>query len=98
MKNVKYRFKIGEDVAHKDNLEIKMVVSRILTQTKELKPKDGSKDHALVQEKKSYLIGIECHWWEEGKLRRDKFHSRELVPFHIAKSGKDTVMQWLLDR
>lgn len=90
-----YRFKEGESVAHIDQLGHKMVVSRILYQFRKPKPlKDQGEQMILA---KRYMIGIECRWWVDNAIRKEKFHSRELVPFHVAQQGREIVLQWLED-
>ena len=93
-----YIFKEGESVAHIGNLTNQMWIERILRQTKELRPKDGNEEHRLPQENKVHLIGIECHWWVGDVMHKNKFHSSELIPYHVAKTGQKTVDAWLNDR
>lgn len=90
-----YKYSEGEDVAHKDNLGLKMVVKRILRRIKEVKPKDGNPEHMLVQDRTFSIIGIECGWWEGNKLVKERFHSRELVPWTIVTQGEENVKQFL---
>jgi uncharacterized protein YodC (DUF2158 family) len=85
------KFREGEEVCHKNNLKLKMTVERILKKTVAGKP--GVVDLRKVEsvediEKKIYIIGIECHWWDGDKLAKGKFHSRELVPFNIGQDPK----------
>ena len=75
-----------------------MWIERLLRQTKELKPKDGDPEHKIQQESKVYLVGVECHWWVDNDLRKGKFHSMELVPYHVARSGDKAVEAWMNDR
>lgn len=53
-----HRFKEGDEVCHKENLEQKMIVNKILKKTIEI-PINGTK------EKKTKMIGIECHWFQK---------------------------------
>lgn len=55
-----------------------------------------------TMEKKIRLIGVECHWFEkDGKFIKARFHSKELIPFHIAervkKVGVDIINDWVND-
>jgi uncharacterized protein YodC (DUF2158 family) len=92
----KYKFKVGEEVAHKDNLNLKLYVRRILVQTKELKPSSGDPKDA-IEHSKVYIVGIECHWGLNNEIKIHKFHSRELVPWHVAQSGEKQVIAWIQD-
>jgi hypothetical protein len=94
----KYYFKEGEEAYHKDCLEKKLIVSRILKETIEV-PKMIKGE--IEKRKVIRMVGIECHWWEESKATGDKqlctykFHSSELVPKFIRDKGQEEVNKWL---
>lgn len=92
----KFRFKEGDEVAHKDNLETKMIVDRIIK--KSYKYKDFTSDPP--QEKIGIkILGISCHWWnKDNNIERFKFHTQEIIPFDIAKKGQKSVDKWLKDK
>lgn len=54
-----YKFKEGDEVAHKDNLAQKMFVSKILKKTISIKTNGGE------EQPRTKMIGIECHWWND---------------------------------
>ena len=56
-----HRFKEGDEVCHSDNLAQKMFVATILKKTIEI-PLNGD---PKVKVKKTKMIGIECHWFEQ---------------------------------
>lgn len=90
---MKVYFKEGDEIAHKENLEHKMYVARILkvrVPSKEL-DKEGNFNGKYY----SRIEGVECHWWMNNDLKTAKFHTRELVPFDIAKEGKEKVKEWI---
>ena len=96
----KYHFKEGDEVRHKYNLEKLLVVCRILKDSKEIISGYDANNEPL---KKSVvrMIGVECHFWEYDKelgekvFRKEKFHSRELIPEFIVEKGKEAIEEWL---
>lgn len=89
MTDKKYIFREGDAVAHGDNLETKMFVERILKKTKKEatgRMVDGKPDYHTYQ----VMLGIVCHWFEDKKLIKSKFHSMELIPWEEAvKKAKE---------
>lgn len=89
----RYKFKEGEVVYHVENLQQKMIISKILRQ-KKLVPTE-EKDETTGGFKKVdkvFLIGIECYWWDkDGKYQKQKFHSKMLIPDHIVKMGMTSI-------
>jgi len=66
-----YKFKEGEEVAHKESLSQKMFVHKILVSNIVLK--SGMKF--------SKMIGIMCHWYEDCPCVDDiKYSSEEMTP------------------
>jgi hypothetical protein len=95
----KHFFKEGDEVCHKENLNLIMTVSRILKESKEF-IKGYDENGKVIKEQGIRMLGIECHWWATSitigkELKTFKFHSRELVPKNIAEQGKDKVIEWL---
>jgi hypothetical protein len=92
----------GLDVAHKDNPEQKMTVNRILRQNKQIKVQEGDD---WVSKTKSFIIGVEVHYWEldkdteKNKLMIAKFHTRLLIPWEIAMEsflkGSNVITQFI---
>jgi len=94
----KYKFKEGDEVFHKDNLTEKLIVRRILKESKEILKWNGKEQ---VKESVIKMIGIECHWWsfnketEKKELIKDKFHSNELIPKEIVEKGKEEIVKFI---
>lgn len=88
-------FKEGEVVAHIENLQQKMNVARILKEVTTYPTGETDNEGNPVRKKGSKMIGIECHWWEaieeRNTLRKERFHSRELIPWNIAERGIEAV-------
>jgi uncharacterized protein YodC (DUF2158 family) len=83
-----FRFKDGDEVAHVDNLGLKMHISRLIKKVKK-EPTGKMCDGKPVYETFQILIGIECHWFqvinEVKEFRKHRFHSRELLPWDVAQ-------------
>jgi len=80
----------GDEVAHKDNLKLKLIVERIIKYTKKVTVY-GQKEKV----EKSFLSGIRCGWWDKKVWLMKDFHSNHLVPWEIAVQGKEKVNEWL---
>lgn len=99
----KYYFKEGEEVYHKDNLKVKLIVNRVLKDSVQIRKGFDMKEGKPIMETVIRMIGVECHWWEhsealnEKQLRTYKFHSTELVPKDIVEKGIEAVKQWLIE-
>ena len=93
--SARYKFSEGEEVAHKENLSLKLTVARILFKSIYLSPSDKSNDHKIDHAPVKKMIGIECHWWNGNDLRKAKFHSCELVPWSIVMQGDKNVKAFL---
>jgi hypothetical protein len=52
-----YRFKDGEEVVHKENIDLKMEVVKIDKEIFRVKNKDGSTSDKLR------MKGVDCSWW-----------------------------------
>lgn len=83
----------GMEVANKYNPTQVMVVSRILRQYID---KRILENEEFIEKKIPQIIGIECHWWEDKKFKIHKFHTRELIPWIVAKDGDKTI-EWFLE-
>jgi hypothetical protein len=91
-----YYFKEGDDVAHKDNLGIKLEVIRVI---KEFKKFNTTRGNSTLQETRCVIKGIECGWWGPDKIYyKNVFHSNSLVPWHIAETDYVTVMKYMEER
>lgn len=88
-----YRYKETEVVAHIDCLDLAMRVKRFIREKKEVIVSTDP----LKKESKIFLIAIECEWFEGKILKKNKFSSKVLVPFHVAKAGKEVALIWLND-
>jgi len=92
MKEDKIYFKVGDEVAHKDNLDLKTEVSRILKEWRTIHTDFGNSKSV---EKKCFIIGIECSWWDGQKRCMDRFHSKTLIPWSIVEEGFIAVQKYL---
>lgn len=95
----KNKFQRNEEVAHIENLPLKMRVVEVkwkygevstgeLTRSPEGKP-------VFKKVKKRLIDGILCEWWEGNQLHRQKFHSELLVPWPIAEKGKQAAEEFV---
>ncbi len=100
-KNARVHFKEGDEVAHKENLSLKLEVidikktkRKVFGRTK--KDKDGKEilDESNT-EMKSFIIGIECGWWVGDDYKTAIFHTKSLVPFDVAQDGFVAVQKYL---
>jgi len=41
------------------------------------------------------LRHIVCSWWDKNELKKDNFHSHELIPWGIAQKGEEQVKDYL---
>ena len=93
MENKGYRFKEGDEVAHVDNLDLKMHIARLVKKIKK-EPTGKMLDNKPVYQTYSILIGIECHWFQEVEGKKEflkhRFHSRELLPWADAQKKQKT--------
>lgn len=100
----KYHFREGEEVSHKDNLNQKMTISRILKESVKVNRGFDEKKGQVITGDAIRMIGIECHWWQtseitrEKALHKNKFHSNELVPIDVANKGQEAVREWLREQ
>ena len=93
----KYWLKTGESVAHITNLAFEMSIKELLYRRAEIfcdekEPNSyfSTEQHRWIRNKK-LLIGVRCHWMQDGEMKEQNFHSKELVPWHIAKKGPNAV-------
>lgn len=92
-----YHFSENEEVAHVDCLTVKMRVVKICWRYLNAStgvPADNPKVDGFKKEKKKFLDGIECQWWESGSLKNKRFHSQMLIPWIIAERGQKEVEEW----
>jgi len=83
MEDKKVYFNEGDEVAHKENIELKMEVRRVIR---------------VVKDEKKYTIGIECGWWDAGVYKKEKFHTSKIVPWVVAEKGYVSVVKWIEQR
>ena len=83
-------FSEGDEVVHKDNVSLKMIVKQIIVYKKKITV-FGKKE----KEEKTFISGIRCGWWKDDEFIYGDFHSRHLVPWDIAKQGQDKIIEWL---
>jgi uncharacterized protein YodC (DUF2158 family) len=83
MEDRKIYFKEGDEVAHKENIELKMEVRRVIR---------------IVKDEKKYIIGIECGWWEDSVYKKEKFHTSKLIPWSVAQQGYVSTVKWIENR
>lgn len=94
---MKHRFKEGDVVCHRDNLLQKMYVKGIVKKVKEIWKGEYNVDGSRRLVRIELMCGIDCHWWANGGiLRKERFHSRELVPWEVVEKGEEAVRDWLL--
>ncbi len=93
----------GQEVAHIDNLTVKMYVYAINRRKYLVSTGQKDKDGKDITIEKSRMEGISVHWFapnpditkEEKIFKEHKFHSYELVPWDIAQKGNDEAKEWL---
>ena len=93
-KEVKIKKKIylveGDEVAHKENLTLKLLVERVI------KYKKFVTVYGQEQKiEKDFISGIQCGWWKNEEFVHGVFHSQHLVPWKIAEQGKEKVIEYL---
>ena len=77
------RLKIVEGELLEDRI---MRVERIVMESKEGEEGDRRK----------VMRGIICHWVDkENRMWKEMFHSRELVPYEVARKGLGEVQRWI---
>lgn len=99
--NEKKFFKEGDEVAHKENPNLKMEVRRIIKIKRSVPGSDPKEFH-------SFTVGIECGWWKASNngeqekdnflkddYRKEVFHSKSLVPWDVAQLGFVAMLEWL---
>lgn len=81
--------KEGDMVAHKENLDQKLEVRRIIRQKSKINTDNGE---AI----KVFTRGIECGWWaSQTDYKKEVFHTKSLVPWDIAQEGFIAVVKYL---
>jgi len=91
MKDKRKYFSEGDEVAHKENLTLKLFVKQIVKYKKFVT--EYGKNEKIQKE---FISGIKCSWWKNEEYVSVVFHSRELVPWNIAEQGKEKVIEWLM--
>lgn len=86
-KGVRHFFKEGDEVAHKENIMLRMEVRRIIRN--KIKAKKAEDKFRV------YTMGIECGWWNGEFYQKEVFHTRSLIPWGVATQGYASVLRWL---
>jgi len=95
----KHHFREGDTVRHKFNIDKKLIVNRILKESRDIII-GAKEDGTPIKKTTNIMNGIECHFWEYDKdikeniLRKEKFHSRELIPEFIVEEGVEAINKW----
>ena len=89
-----YKFSQKEEVAHVENLTLKMRVVDIKWRYKD-EANGTITDGRFDKERKRFIDGIMCQWWVGNKLKSQKFHAELLVPWPIAQKGRNEADIWL---
>ena len=91
----KNKYHPNEEVAHVENLTLKMRVVEIKWKYGEVSTgevvKDADGKNTFKKVKKRLIDGILCEWWNDNTLMRQKFHSELLVPWPVAQKGQAAV-------
>lgn len=89
IKRKKY-FVEGDEVAHKENLEKKLLVERVI------KYKKSVTVYGQEQKvEKDFISGVQCGWWKGEEFVHGVFHSQHLIPWEVAQQGKEKVIEYL---
>lgn len=97
----KTKFKEGDRVAHRSDLNLKLLVERILFETHERVLRDESgngiknDEDSFVKTPVKRIAGIECSFSTGNEIKKIKLHSLNLVPWEVAKKGETYVELWL---
>ena len=85
-KEIRYWIKEGLEVVHRDSLNTKMIVDRIIFKSVKVS----------FEEKKEMkkIVGIRCHWMDEGKYMVGEFHTKELIPYAVLIQGEKEIKKW----
>lgn len=101
---MKEKLKEGQEVAHKENLKVKMTIGTIHNEFIEVSTGKIKEDGKGFETKPKKIIrGVTCHWFgpEDPQGRKEllehKFHTKELVPWEVAEKGIDEVIKYLLN-
>ena len=79
----KYWIKPGVEVAHREFPDRKMIVDDVLKKTETLIEEGGTK------KARTFVIGVECHWFGEDKRYLKAYHCVPVLVLHqLAYSGR----------
>lgn len=81
----KFRFKIGDSVAHRSNRVLEMIVCDIVYK------EEGNANG------KRRLEGIKVQYPLLGEVKTEVYHSKLLIPFDIAQKSPQEIQQWIDD-
>lgn len=81
VKEKKYWIKPGIEVVHREFPVRKMIVDKILRESKVIK-------NGEAEERKSFVTGVQCHWLtESGDYMKGNFFTNELMPYKKEANG-----------
>lgn len=87
--------KPGLEVAHKDHPERKYYVDHIKKKVIEIPTGQAKEDGRPIYEKRSRIIGVQCRYFEDGKWKFLRFHTREIVPWAVAEKGISAIIAFM---
>jgi hypothetical protein len=61
----KYRFKKGERLVHRDNLDTTLYVKEIIKELVMVDTGVTGEDDKPVMQRKKRMLGVRCYWWEQ---------------------------------
>jgi hypothetical protein len=80
IKDKKYWIKKGIEVMHRENPKRKMIVDKIIRESKLIKNGES-------EIRKSFMVGISCHWLNDsGDYMKGTFFTNELLPYKDLKA------------
>ena len=82
IKEKKYWIKPGIEVVHRENPNRKMLVDKIVRESKVIK-------NGIEDRRKVFVIGVECHWMNDsGDYVKGRFFTNELLPWKDKKESE----------
>ena len=88
MEKTKRLFREGDEVAHKENIGLKLQVIKVVRKKKVLSD----------NKTRDFVLGIQCGWWDGDTYAKEIFHTNHLVPWSIAEAGYVSVIRYLNEK
>ena len=87
----KYWIVPGVEVVHRDDIsELNRDRMHLFKMTVEKVVRRKVNDHL------ARVDGVRCHWLDnDRKYQVGMFHTKELIPYDVAKKGVDAVNEWI---